>query len=329
MVLCGIEQPVSHRDHDLLQGGVLVICVGSFDGRAALRDRVAGSQMSPLCFVYAAGQCGATGERDDAAVSLVRILYVGGPTAVIEIGPWRLITDPTFDPPGKRYFFGWGAALRKLHGPAIEFSKLVPIDAVLLSHDHHEDNLDPAGRELLPQMGAVVTTEAGARRLGVGARGLAPWGTTMLEADGRAPIEITATPCRHGPPGSGPIVGQVIGFSLKWDGQLRGSLWLSGDTVPFAGVRDVARRIRVSTAVLNLGGVTFPWLSGPLRYTLNADQAIELCREINPRSIVPLHFEGWTHFREPRDTAIRKFAASPFRDRIQWLARGDTIEVEV
>src|SRR5450755_160682 len=91
VVLCGIEQPVSHRDHDLLQGGVLVICVGSFDGRAPLRDRGAGSQMSPLCFVYADGQCGATGERDDAAVSLVRILYVGGPTAVIEIGPWRLI----------------------------------------------------------------------------------------------------------------------------------------------------------------------------------------------------------------------------------------------
>ncbi|MGO9793779.1 MAG: MBL fold metallo-hydrolase [Solirubrobacteraceae bacterium] len=262
-------------------------------------------------------------------MSLARIRYVGGPTAVIEIGPWRLITDPTFDPPGKRYFFGWGTASRKLHGPAIEFSELGPIDAVLLSHDHHEDNLDRAGRELLPQMGAIVTTEAGARRLGTGARGLAPWGTTVLDAEGRSPIVITATPCRHGPPGSGPIVGQVTGFSLKWDGQLHGSLWLSGDTVLFAGVRDVARRIRVSTAVLNLGGVTFPWLSGPLRYTLNAQQAIELCREINPRSIVPLHFEGWKHFREPRDTAIQKFAASPFQDRIHWLARGATIELEI
>ena len=60
------------------------------------------------------------------AVSLVRILYLGGPTAVIEIGPWRLITDPTFDPPGRRYFFGWGTASRKLHGPAIAFSELGP-----------------------------------------------------------------------------------------------------------------------------------------------------------------------------------------------------------
>jgi L-ascorbate metabolism protein UlaG (beta-lactamase superfamily) len=267
-------------------------------------------------------------------VSLIRILYVGGPTAVIEIGPWRLITDPTFDPPGKRYFFGWGTASRKLHGPAIEFSKLGPIDAVLLSHDHHADNLDRAGRQLLPEMGAVVTTEAsarrlGARRLGAGARGLAPWGTTVLQATGRRPIEITATPCRHGPRGSAPIVGQVTGFSLTWECQSHGSLWLSGDTVLFAGLHDVARRTRVSAAVLNLGGVTFPWLSGPLRYTLNADEAIELCREINPRSVVPLHFEGWKHFREPRDTAIGKFDASPFRDRTHWLARGATIEIDV
>ena len=132
-------------------------------------------------------------------------------------------------------------------------------------------------------MGPVITTETGARRLGAGARGIAPWGTTVLEAGGRPRIEITATPCRHGSPGSAPIVGQVIGFSLKWEGQLHGSLWLSGDTVLFAGLRDVGRRIQVSTAVLNLGGVTFPWQSGPLRYTLDADEAIELCREINPR----------------------------------------------
>jgi L-ascorbate metabolism protein UlaG (beta-lactamase superfamily) len=198
---------------------------------------------------------------------------------------------------------------------------------VLLSHDHHQDNLDRAGRELLAQMGTIVTTQAGARRLGGGA------GTRSMEhhgARGRWP----PTDPDHGDPvpprapGSGPVVGRVIGFSLKWDGQAHGTLWISGDTVLFDGVRDVGRRMQVSIAILNLGGVTFPWLSGPLRYTLNADEAIELCREVNPRAIVPLHFEGWKHFREPRDAAIDKFAASPFRDRVYWLARGGTIEME-
>jgi L-ascorbate metabolism protein UlaG (beta-lactamase superfamily) len=109
----------------------------------------------------------------------VRITHVGGPTALIELGGWRLLTDPTFDAPGRRYAFGWGASSRKLAGPAVEPADVLPVDAVLLSHDHHDDNLDAAGRALLPSADAVVTTTSGARRLGGGtARALDPCSTT-------------------------------------------------------------------------------------------------------------------------------------------------------
>jgi hypothetical protein len=69
----------------------------------------------------------------------------------------------------------------------------------------HGDNLDTAGRALLPAAGVVLTTTDGARRLGGNARGLQPWATTLLKAPGRPTIQITATPCRHGPPLSRPI----------------------------------------------------------------------------------------------------------------------------
>ena len=114
----------------------------------------------------------------------VRITHIGGPTALIEIGGWRLLTDPTFDAPGRRYSFGWGTFSRKLAGPAIAAAELGPLDAILLTHDHHDDNLDAAGRALLPSAGVVVTTASGAQRLGGGARGLEPWETTRLEAPG-------------------------------------------------------------------------------------------------------------------------------------------------
>lgn len=252
----------------------------------------------------------------------VRITYVGGPTALIEIGGWRLLTDPTFDPPGKRYFFGWGTASRKLQGPALEFADLTPVHGVLLSHDHHGDNLDPAGRALLPQMGTILTTRPGARRLGGEARGLAAWTTTTLEAPGRETLEITATPCRHGPPGSHPIVGEVIGFALRRSGQEGGALWISGDTVLYDGLREVARRVDVDTAIVHLGGVQFPWLSGPLRYTMTAEQAIRLCELLDPRVIVPIHVEGWKHFRQGRADAERVLAASPLAGRVRWLQPG-------
>jgi L-ascorbate metabolism protein UlaG (beta-lactamase superfamily) len=253
----------------------------------------------------------------------VQVTHIGGPTVLIEVGGWRLLTDPTFDPPGRSYRFGWGTGSQKLTGPAVAASELGPIDAVLLSHDHHDDNLDPAGRELLPAAETVVTTVPGARRLGNDARGLEPWSQTRLEAPGRPAIEITATPCRHGPPLSRPIVGDVIGFALRWEGQKHGALWISGDTVLYPGVREVADRLDVGTALLHLGGVRFP-ITGPLRYTMTAREAVELCELIQPRTIIPIHYEGWKHFREGRDAIERDLgeAAADVRERVRWLPLG-------
>jgi L-ascorbate metabolism protein UlaG (beta-lactamase superfamily) len=258
----------------------------------------------------------------------VCLTHVGGPTALIEVAGWRLLTDPTFDPPGQSYRFGWGTGSRKLTGPAIAASDLGPIDAVLLSHDHHDDNLDAAGRSLLPEAGAVITTVSGAQRLGGNARGLEPWASTRLEGPPRPAIEITATPCRHGPPLSRPIVGDVIGFALRWDGQEHGVLWISGDTVLYDGVRQVADRLQIGTALLHLGGVRFP-ISGPVRYTMTANDAVELCRLVRPRTVIPIHYEGWKHFREGREAIERQFANAPeaLRERIQWLPIGVATEL--
>ena len=151
------------------------------------------------------------------------------------------------------------------------------------------------------------------------ARGLTPWATTHLTAPDKPTIEITATPCRHGPPLSRPITGDVIGFALHWDGQDHGALWISGDTVLYDGVREVAQRLEVDLALLHLGGVRFP-ITGPLHYTMTAADAVELCRLVRPRTVVPVHYEGWQHFREGRAFAESAFAASDVR--VRWLPLG-------
>jgi L-ascorbate metabolism protein UlaG (beta-lactamase superfamily) len=258
----------------------------------------------------------------------VRLNHIGGPTVLIEVGGWRLLTDPTFDPAGGSYRFGWGTGSRKLTGPAIAATDVGRIDAVLLTHDHHEDNLDPAGRALLPAAGTVVTTVSGAKRLGGEPRGLAPWARTTLEAPDRPSIEVTATPCRHGPPLSHPLVGDVIGFALAWEGQAHGAVWISGDTVLYDGVRQVADRVDVGTAIIHLGGVQFP-VSGPIRYTMTAKDAVELCGLLRPDTAIPIHYEGWKHFREGRDAIERELASAPddVRERFRWLPIGVATEV--
>ena len=256
----------------------------------------------------------------------LRITHVGGPTALIEIGPWRLLTDPTFDPPGDHYSFGLGTGSRKLSGPAISSEAIGPVDAVLLSHDHHDDNLDRAGRALLATVPRVITTVPGAGRLGAGAEGLAPWAQTTLEDGDRPAVRITASPARHGPPLSRPLVGHVIGFVLEWEGQ-RGAFWISGDTVWFAGVPEVGHRFEVGTALLHLGGVRFP-ITGPVRYTMNAAEGVRTVRELGIGTVLPIHYEGWGHFREGREAVVEEFGRAGLGDRLTWLSPGEATPVD-
>jgi L-ascorbate metabolism protein UlaG (beta-lactamase superfamily) len=120
----------------------------------------------------------------------------------------------------------------------------------------------------------------------------------------------------------------VIGFALACDGQQHGVLWITGDTVLYDGVRRVADRLQVGTAVLHLGGVRFG-VTGPVRYSMTAQEAIALCRLVRPRTILPVHYEGWTHFRQGRDGIERAFATAPedIRRSVRWLPIGEATTV--
>jgi len=73
-------------------------------------------------------------------MSTLRMTLIGGPTALIEIDGFRLLTDPTFDAPGAYQLPH--VKLEKLTGPALGADTIGNVDAVLLSHDQHSDNLD-------------------------------------------------------------------------------------------------------------------------------------------------------------------------------------------
>ena len=75
--------------------------------------------------------------------------------------------------------------------------------------------------------------------------------------------------------------------------------------------------------VLHLGGVQFP-VTGPLRYTMTAHDAIELVGLIKPRVAIPIHYEGWLHFRDGREGIEHALATAPadVRARVRWLPIG-------
>ncbi|NTX15051.1 MBL fold metallo-hydrolase [Myxococcus sp. CA051A] len=243
--------------------------------------------------------------------------HISTATLLLEIGPLRILTDPVFDAPGRKYSFGWGTSSRRLDTSALPVEKLGKLDAVLISHDQHADNLDDAGRALLPRAAQVVTTHAAARRLQhANLTGLKPFESTRV-----GDLRVTATPARHGPPGSLPIVGHVVGFVLEADA-LPGPVYISGDTVWFDGVAEVARRFRIHTAFLHLGSVGFS-LTGPLRYTFDAKEAVIAANALNAPRIIPVHYSGWSHFRQKPEQARQVFSEAGLDARVKWLTPGE------
>ncbi|MBK9924776.1 MAG: MBL fold metallo-hydrolase [Anaerolineales bacterium] len=257
----------------------------------------------------------------------IQLTHISTATLLMEIGSLRILTDPVFDPAGGQYAFGYGTSSVKLTEPATPADALGKIDAVLLSHDHHEDNLDRAGRALLPKAGKVITTRAGEKRLNGNALGLGPWQSTTLKAQD-VEIKVTAVPARHGTLGSHILVGETTGFVLEWQGQKHGALYISGDTVWFNGLREIGQRFKIGTAIVHIGGVQFP-IMGPIRFTFNAHEAIQIAQTLNPRTVIPIHYEGWKHFKETETAARKVFEASDIKEKIHWLPQGKSVDVEI
>jgi L-ascorbate metabolism protein UlaG (beta-lactamase superfamily) len=73
--------------------------------------------------------------------------------------------------------------------------------------------------------------------------------------------------------------------------------------------------------------VQFP-VTGPLRYTMTARDAVELVRLIRPRRVIPIHYEGWSHFKQGRDAVERELADAPdVRELVEWLPIGTATDL--
>jgi L-ascorbate metabolism protein UlaG (beta-lactamase superfamily) len=248
------------------------------------------------------------------------IQLVGGPTAVLEYGGLRFLTDPALSPPGEYN------RLIKETGPAIGAEDIRLIDAVLLSHDQHSDNLDPAGREFLPRAGRTLTTPTGAERLEGNAVGLEPWSSIELDAPGGPAVTITAVPALHGPEGAEAESGPVTGFLLAAP-DLE-TVYVSGDNASRDAVRQIAERTGpIPIAILFCGAVQLPHRYDGAYLTMSSDHAADATTILGARVVIPVHFEGWAHFTQDAAALRAAFKGNGLFDKLILLEPGATATV--
>jgi L-ascorbate metabolism protein UlaG (beta-lactamase superfamily) len=250
-------------------------------------------------------------------------MVAGGPTAVLDLGGLRIVSDPTFDPPGPHGY------LTKTDGPAVAADRLGRVDLVLVSHDNHPDNLDDAGRALALAAPLVLTTTSGAGRLGHPAVALAPWTSRTLGRPDGGELTVTAVPAVHGPEDgerdpAGFVNTEVIGFVLS--GQGLPTVYISGDNASIRTVTEVARRVPdIDAVVLHAGAARVPARFNGRALTLDSVRAAAAAAILGQAVIIPAHYDGWTHFSEGRDDLVRAFDDAGLSARLRLHDHGTWI----
>lgn len=281
----------------------------------------------------------------------IKITHSTTATAVVDIDGITFLTDPIFTVPGSEFdsteIFKKIPNFKELTGlesppppphafmkegeqnqPAIKLDTLPPIDAVLLSHEDHFDNLDESGRRLLDGR-KVFTTMDGARALSPrpGVVGLKPWQAIESVVGGKK-FKITGIPCQHVPGG------EVTGFVLETDSfgvdeksGLPNAVYFTGDTVYFDELAEIGNKWHVMVAIFNLGEGSMETPKGKIQITMNGKDAVKLFREIKADVLVPLHFESWSHFAEDKDNMIKTFEQEGIMDKVCLLTPGEPKKV--
>ncbi|KAJ5624891.1 hypothetical protein N7510_001200 [Penicillium lagena] len=254
------------------------------------------------------------------------ITHIGTATAILDINGVKILTDPFFSPAGTEWDLGI-VVLKNTDTPALGLENLPPIDAILLSHEDHPDNLDEVGRRLLDGR-HVLTTMDGATKLAPrpGVRGLRPWETVTLAIGGKR-FEVTGTPCQHLP--GGECTGFILTteeFGVSPDGRPN-AVYISGDTVYIEELTKIPEKWHITAAILNLGSAHAPLPDGPLQITMDGKQGARLFRELKADVLVPMHFESWGHFKQAGKELKSVLIEEGVNDKVHWLVPGKAQKV--
>lgn len=253
----------------------------------------------------------------------VEITHIGTATAILKINGINMLTDPFFSPAGTIYHSGPAVTLENTETPAMALHDLPVIDAILLSHENHFDNLDDLGRQLLDGR-HVFTTPDGAKNLAPrpAVHGLQPWESIDTVIAG-TPFKVTATPCVHYP--GHECTGLIVSTPSfgETDG-LPNAIYFSGDTVYVAELAEMRKKFHISLALFNVGAAFVPEAAGsePLQITMGGKQAAHLFRDIGADILVPMHFESWKHFTQGKVGLREEFKEAGIMEQVRWLEPG-------
>lgn len=219
-----------------------------------------------------------------------RVTWMGHTSVLVELDGVRVLADPVWSE--RVSPFDWVGPAR-FHPTPLPIEALPPLDAVIISHDHH-DHLDPPTIRALDARGVTFHVP-----LGIGAH-LRRWGVptsriveqdwwearTIRSADGKT-VELVATPARHF---SG-RAGFVGTFTSQWSSwALIGPtqrLWFGGDTGYWPGAKEIGERLGpFDLTLMPIGAYDPAWSA----IHVNPEEAVQLHKDVRGGALLPTHW---------------------------------------
>jgi L-ascorbate metabolism protein UlaG (beta-lactamase superfamily) len=103
-------------------------------------------------------------------------------------------------------------------------------------------------------------------------------------------------------------------------------LYITGDTLVFDDLHEIPRRYpEIDLALFHLGGTQIMGLL----LTMDAEQGVEAIRIIDPREVIPIHYNDYEVFKSPLEDFKEAVAAASLEDRARYLSHGETYHFEV
>ena len=277
------------------------------------------------------------------------IFFIGNATVLIKYAGFTILTDPTFIHMHEKVPLGYGLDTTRLTNPAMEINQLPLLDLVLLSH-FHGDHFDQVAIRELDKLLPIVSNSHAVDELSIrgftNTKKLDTWeNITFTKKDNNnndVELQITAMPGRHGPfpvamflP---KVMGSILDFKIKGyrnDSNSNNNshnnnqlfrIYITGDTMVFDDIKEIPKRYpNVDLALLHLGGTTIMGIM----LTMDAKEGLEMFNIINPKKVIPIHYNDYDVFKSPIEDFQAKVKEAGIEDHVFYLKHGETYTFEV
>lgn len=261
-----------------------------------------------------------------------RLTWLGGATTHLELGSFRILTDPMFCEGPQAFFMDGHPSTGEDNVPIARLTPLPVVtvdrlDLLMVSH-LHSDHFDACAVERLDKRLEVIAPTPNLTQLqqwGFQQLNGLDWNEERAWGRGDEHLRVIAVPAHHShDPGVSHDLGVVNGYLLEHVGQTGvARVYWTGDTVWFEEMHRVVERFPIIDLLLpHLGAVgkDGPW--GLM--SLDGVEGARVVMVARPRTVIPIHHSTFSQYVEPVSRFVQEVRATGLTGELVVLGEGET-----